>query len=243
MMIEINLLPKEYRKKSFDFSFGKAGLYGVVGAAAVIVLLITLTFYQNYQLTRLDEDINKAKERASMLEKDIKFVDALMDVKTKINLRMNAVERLDSHRSSWVRILEDLARNVPEFVWIGKLSEIEVVSPTQPRTQPNAKVKEAAPKPAPPANAPMVRPAKIEGYAFTLNALASFMIKMMRSDYFDEIELVSTEDITLEEKKTYKFELSFNVHYLSDEELRNLFVSNNINNKSSKGSKSHKILN
>ncbi len=28
-MIEINLLPKEYRKKTFDFSLGKVGVYAV----------------------------------------------------------------------------------------------------------------------------------------------------------------------------------------------------------------------
>ena len=42
-MIEINLLPKSYQKRSFDFSFGKAGLYGMVGAAAIIVLMINST--------------------------------------------------------------------------------------------------------------------------------------------------------------------------------------------------------
>lgn len=245
MMIEINLLPKAYRKKSFDFSFGKAGLYGVIAAAAVIVLLITLTFYQNYQLTRLDNDIAKARQRAAMLEKDIKLVDALIDVKTKISLRMNAVERLDSHRSAWVRILEDMARNIPEFVWMGKFNEIEDKNITQPANQSNNKNQSSPPANTPPTigNIPTVKPAKVEGYAFTLNALASFMIKMMRSDYFDEIELLTTENIELEEKKAYKFELSFNVHYLSDEELRNLIASNKINNNSSKGSTSHKSLN
>ena len=79
-MIEINLLPKSYQKRSFDFSFGKAGLYGMVGAAAIIVLMITVTFYQNYQISNLENDISRARQRAAMLEKDIKFVDALREL-------------------------------------------------------------------------------------------------------------------------------------------------------------------
>ncbi len=242
-MIEINLLPKSYQKRSFDFSFGKAGLYGMVGAAAIIVLMITVTFYQNYQISNLENDISRARQRAAMLEKDIKFVDALTDVKNKINLRMSAVERLDSHRSAYVHILEDIARNVPEFVWMGKFGEVAPQAVKQAAAQPGQKNQNTTSAPPPAANAPTVKPGKIEGYAFTLNALASFMIKMMRSNYFDEIELLLTENIELEEKKAYKFELSFNVHYLSNEELRNLIASNNINKKSSKGSTSHKSLN
>ena len=88
---------------------------------------------------------------------------------------------------------------------------------------------------------PPVRTAEIEGYAFTLNALASFMIKMMRSDYFDEVELVSTKEIELEEKKAYNFTVSCSVHYLSEEELRNKIAS--VNDNKQEASTSHKSLN
>ena len=104
-MIEINLLPKNYAKKSIDFSLGKTGVYVIAAAAGIVLMLIAVSFYQKYQLSNLDTNIQKARQRAAMLEKDIKLVDALTDVKDKITERMQAVERLDSHRSAWVRIL------------------------------------------------------------------------------------------------------------------------------------------
>ena len=122
-MIEINLLPKDYQRKSFSLSLGKTGIYSLVAAAGVVVMLIGVTFYQMGQLSTLDDNIRKAQQRAAMLQKDIAIVDALIDVKSKINRRITAVDKLDGHRSSWVRVLEDLTRNVPEFVWLVKLEE------------------------------------------------------------------------------------------------------------------------
>ena len=107
-MIEINLLPKDYRKKSLSFSMGKTGIFAVAGAVGVVVMLFVVTLFQLNQISNLDENIQKAKQRASMLQKDIKVVDGLIDVKNKITQRMEAVEKLDRHRSSWVRIMEDL---------------------------------------------------------------------------------------------------------------------------------------
>lgn len=224
-MIEINLLPKEYRKRKFDFSIGKTGVYAVGAAAAIVVMLIGITFFQKWQMSEIDADIQKARQRAQMLAKDIKVVDALTDVKVKIQRRMSAVERLDSHRSSWVKLLEEMALTVPDYVWVGNFHEKPLVAQAAPKPQ-NAKpnpgqvVTETPAKPAPVKNQPMVREAEVEGYAFTLNSLASYMINMMRSDYFDKVELVSTKEVTLQKKKAFSFVLSFDVHYLSDEELQ-----------------------
>jgi hypothetical protein len=46
------------------------------------------------------------------------------------------------------------------------------------------------------------------------------MIKLMRSDYFDKVELIDSRDTVYAGEKAYMFQLAANVHYLSDEELR-----------------------
>ncbi len=238
--IEINLLPKNYNKKSLDFSLGKTGIYAVAAAAVIVVMLISVSFYQQNKLSELDENIIKAKQRATMLQKDIQLVDALTEVKNKVKARMTAVEKLDSHRSSWVRILENMARNVPEFVWMGRFEEKPLIVAAAPKNKKNKNKKQAEPTKEV-YTIPTVRTAEIEGYAFTLNALASFMIKMMRSDYFDEVELVNTKEIELEEKKAYNFTISCNVHYLSDEALRKNIAA--VTTKNKQASTSHKSLN
>lgn len=222
-MIEINLLPKNYRKGSGGLALGKSGLYAAGGAIMVVLLMAGISFNQMGQLSKLNSSIAKANERASMLRADIKVVDGLIDIKSKIHQRMTAVERLDRHRSAWVRILGDMARNVPEFVWLSEFSEIppEIVANNNGEEVDSAAAAQAASSVAP------VRPALIKGHAFTLNSLAAFMIKMMRSDYFDEVELVNTEDKVFQGEKAYEFELSANVHYLSDEEMRSLVAQTN----------------
>jgi Tfp pilus assembly protein PilN len=226
-MIEINLLPKDYRKSSRSFSLGKTGLYLMAGGAGAIFIMVAITFWQVTQLSKLRSDIDRANQRAEMLRQDIRVVDALMDVKDKIHRRIDAVEKLDRHRSTWVRILEDLSGNVPEFVWLDEFKELPVATPDQDNQakgkNKNAKKEEA--KPAKPVEAPAlpsVRPVELRGFAFTLNALAATMIRMMRSDYFDNVELVDSYDTLYNDTKAYKFELSANVHYLSDEELRQM---------------------
>jgi Tfp pilus assembly protein PilN len=244
-MIEINLLPKNYLKGTRTISLGKVGVYFIAAAAGVVLMLGAITAWQMYQLSELEENIDKANQRAAVLQKDIRLVDALIDIKRKIHDRMIAVERLDRHRSVWVRILEDVAGNVPEFVWLAVYREEQITPP--PEKAPNSK---DAQKPAE-SNIPdqtpklaSVREVEIEGYAFTLNALASFMINMMRSDYFDEVELVFSEETKFnnDKIKAYNFTVSCDVHYLSDEELRNLIAQATTDRSLSPGT-SHKELN
>lgn len=242
-MIEINLLPKEYQKKRFNLSFGKTGSYAVFGIIGIMVMLAGVTFYQMQQLTSLDARIKIANKRAAMLQKDIKVVDALIDVKNKVKQRMAAVERLDSHRSTWVRILNDFAKIVPDFVWLGRIEEVKDKKDDKTKgvgaPQNKAKAESAVAK----GGLPTVRPVKIEGYAFTLNALASFMIKMMRSDYFDEVELTSTSEVTFENHKAHNFVINANLHYLSDDEMRQLIASALGTSKGSSPKTSHRKLN
>ncbi|MEA2030946.1 MAG: PilN domain-containing protein [candidate division Zixibacteria bacterium] len=232
-MITINLLPKQYRRKSISLSFGKTGLYGIGVAAGIIIMMISITFYQMHQISKLEENTAKAHQRAAMLQKDIQLVDGLTDVKEKIRARMAAVEKLDSHRSAWIRILENISHNVPEFVWLARFIEHEP-----------PKVDSSATKgktPSTPVNN-RVRKAEIEGYTFTLNALASFMINMMRSDYFDNVEMKSTSEKMFGDQKAYNFVLSCNLHYLSDENLRGL-IANAYQQNDTKNSATQKSLN
>jgi type IV pilus assembly protein PilN len=212
-LVKINLLPKQYSKRSGKFSLGKHGLYFILGAAGVMVLFGIITGWQLYKINELKGQIEVAQARTIQLQKDITLVDALIDIKVKITDRLEAVERLDRHRSAWVRILEDLSGNIPDFIWLSRFSEISK-APTAASNDTTAATQVQA--------QPQFIPAEIEGFSFTLNALASFMIKMMRSNYFDEVDLIQTEEIAIDKQKAYNFKVTCNVHYLSDEELEQI---------------------
>ncbi|MEE9443631.1 MAG: PilN domain-containing protein [candidate division Zixibacteria bacterium] len=209
-MIQINLLPKEFRKKTGGISIGKKGYYVIGGMAGVILMIAVISFYQMAQLSELDDKMKIARFRTQQLRKDIAVVDALIDVKEKIVKRMEAIDKLDQHRTVWVRILEDVSRRIPEFMWLSTFSE-EIAKAPAP-TDTTSKVQAQ----------PTTRPVKIEGYAFTLNSLANFMIKIMRSNFFSDIEMASTEEVQFQEQKAYTFKINATLHYLSDEDLKKL---------------------
>lgn len=234
-MIEVNLLPKGYRKKAFNLSLGKTGVYLAAGAAGIILMMFGITFFQMNQISELEQNIEKARHRASMLQKDIQMVDALVDIKGKISSRMRTIDKLDSHRSSWVRILEDLGRNVPEYIWLSRFEETSLDNKPADKSSDEAEKETNA--------IPTVRQVEIEGYAFSLNSLASFMINMMRSDYFDEVELTSIDEVKFNEQAAYDFIISGNLHYLSDEELRRLIAQADIGKDSKNSKTGHKTLN
>lgn len=243
-MIEINLLPKQYFKGSRGLQLGKTGLYVAAGAAAVILMLVGITAFQIYQLGKLEADIAKAQQRAAVLQKDIQLVDALSDVKKKVANRMTAVERLDRNRSAYVRVLEDIARNVPEFVWLGAYKEKPIQTAAKTAAKGKKPAADTTAAPVGSSTLPPVRPVEIEGFAFTLNALAAFMINMMRSDYFDDVQLLSTSEKKFQDtERAYNFVLSANVHFLSDEELRNLIAASNDDQESRDSEATHRTLN
>src|SRR4030067_2270266 len=126
-MIEINLLPRELRKKAKAFSFSFSGKKNVIylmgGVAAVIVCVIGSTFYQTVKLKNLDSRMREAKKRTEKLKKDIQLVDALTELKDKIMQRMSAIENLDRNRTAWVDILKDLSSRVPEYLWLSGFKE------------------------------------------------------------------------------------------------------------------------
>ncbi len=226
-MIEVNLLPKDYRKRGFSLSFGKTGVYALAGAAGVVLMLLAVTWFQIGQLSDLDDNITRAQRRAEMLQQDIQIVDALTDVKYKITARVAAVEKLDRNRSVWVRILQQMSVNVPDFVWLTRFAEGEAPAPKKVKADKKDKDKSAEDKAADKAKAiaaryaqPAIKNIELEGYAFTLNSVAAMMINMMRSDYFEDVELVFSNETQFDEHRAYNFLLTCNMHFLSDEQAR-----------------------
>jgi len=187
-MIEINLLPKELRRRKKVFALTKNTLYFLFGCAGVFVILIFLTILQQGKLKSLEHKISEAKKRKSQLKETIQLVDALGEIKKKILDRMSAIESLDKNRSTWIEIMEDLSLRVPENVWLSSFKE------TSP--PPNSKV-------------------TIEGYAFSINNLATFLIRLLKSNYFRNPELAFVKAVEVEKQKVFIFQLNSELLYSS----------------------------
>lgn len=239
-MIEINLLPKELKKKTRTFSFisfkgAKNIVYLAGGGIALVVLVIGSTFYQTLKLRNLDSKMKEAQARTEKLKKDIQLVDALTELKEKLIQRMNAIESLDRNRSAWIDILQDLSQRIPEYLWLSAFKEIPLpqASPTPGAGTPNAPGTAATPNsptppttPTPPgsptATTPPVIPASptpsgrkvtIAGYTYSINSLANFMIQLLKSEYFKNVELNFVKSAEVEKQKLFSFELGCDLFY------------------------------
>lgn len=205
-MIEINLLPKELKKKGRGITFDKSLIYGGTVVGILVILFVVVSIFQSLKLRAVDKKIAEAKRRTEELRKSIELVDALTDLKDKLLQRMSAIETLDKNRSTWVHILEDLSGRVPEYLWLSMLKE-EEAAPDEPQAGAADTSVQAAESASP------RRKVNIEGYTYSINSLALFLIQLMRSDYFKNMELEFIKKSEMEKQKTFSFGLSGELIY------------------------------
>lgn len=205
--IEINLLPKELRRKTKGLSFDKNLIFIAAFLGILVVLMGSTTVVQKIRLKALDEKIAEAQRRTAELKKNIELVDALSEVKDKVLQRISAIEVLDRNRAVWVRVMEDLSRRVPDYVWLSVLREEQSQAQVAPDTGADST---AVARPAGPA----VKRVTLEGYSHSLNSLASFLIQLMRSPYFKNMDLQYAKRAEVKEYKTFSFQLVGELLYL-----------------------------
>jgi Tfp pilus assembly protein PilN len=194
-MIEINLLPKELQYKRFAVAVDKNMVIVLVGGLAVAALLVIYSFVvQASTLSGLNNDIQQAQTETARYSAEIQKIEEITLKKSQILARMSAIQLLDQNRNYWVKFLEDLVRRVPEYVWLTSLEENPAGSarPT------------AAGAPPPSAKS------SIEGYSFSLNAFATFLIRLKKSDIFYNIELTSIKLEETDKAKAYSFKITCN---------------------------------
>jgi Tfp pilus assembly protein PilN len=223
-MIQINLLPKEYRKKNQFFSFKKGTLYALAGAGALVVLMLFATTYQTWKIKSIDTKMREAKERTEKLKKDIQLVDALTEVREKLLLRMNAIENLDKYRSVWINIMQDLSGRIPNYLWLsGFKEEQQVMQAAAPTTNTLSGLPSSNPLPQQAAQAPDTirtagvnfgpRKATIDGHCYSINSLAAFLINLTRSNYIKNVELKFIRSAQQDKQKYFTFQLGCDLIY------------------------------
>jgi Tfp pilus assembly protein PilN len=208
--IEINLLPRELRKRRPGISLDKS-LTFVVGLAVVLVVaFVGINVFQSMKLRALNNKIAEAQRRAEELRKNIELVDALTDVKDKVLQRMSAIEALDRNRAVWVRVMEDLAKRVPDYLWLSLLEEEEPQIAAVPDSGVDSTTLMSHP------SSPAQKRVTMEGYSYSLNGLASFLIELIGSPYFKNMELQYVKRAEVEERKTFTFQLVGDLYYVPD---------------------------
>jgi len=181
-MIKINLLPRGLREEGKGLNRGTVWL--IVGCVGVILILFGLLQYEKYKLGKVKREITTAQKETRKLAPQIRVVENLEKLKAKVEQRMGAIEKLDKNRAFWINLLERLSVAVPENLWLTSFKEFDG------------------------SDAPRVI---IEGESYSLNNLASFMLRLGHVPVFDGVELDWVKQAQEEKRKTFSFQVSCNL--------------------------------
>ena len=216
-MIEINLLPKEYQKRKFKFSLDKNTIYVVAAGVAVLILLAAYTFlFQVMPINKIEKNIIAYQQEESKFDPQIAKIDSLENLNKLIVERLTAIDILDRDRGAWIAVCSDLGSRLADYLWITEFKQLipEVaVSPKAPTNPDDGSQAKSAPKPAGPQVNANIRKATLKGQSFSLNSIATFIIKLKQSPYFTDIELMNIKMTDQNNAESYEFTINCNLNF------------------------------
>ena len=120
-MIRVNLLPhREMRRRRQQKQF-VITLAVVVGLAAAIWLVVHTSLSSSY-----DDQISRNKyleEEIVKLDKEIADIKKLKEMTASLLARKKVVETLQSNRADVVHLLDELARQLPEGIYLKNIKQ------------------------------------------------------------------------------------------------------------------------
>lgn len=120
-MPRINLLPwreAERKKRQRDFGVALAG--GVVSAIGVILLTM---FAFSQMISNQEERNQRLTNEIAELQKSITEIDGLERQKERLLARMEIIEQLQESRPEIVHLFDEIARQMPEGVYLTGLKQ------------------------------------------------------------------------------------------------------------------------
>ena len=120
-MTRINLLPwREQRRKEQDRQLISIGL----GAAVMMVLILV---YGYLHVTALIDEQNRRngflKEQIALVDKEIAEIKEIEKKRAALVARIQVIQKLQEDRAQIVHMFDDLARRLPEGVYLSTLKQ------------------------------------------------------------------------------------------------------------------------
>jgi Tfp pilus assembly protein PilN len=228
-MIEINLLPgsgKKARGKSSGIAFGGA-LSGIIaqvkdpylmGAAAVVILAAVATVglwgLQQSTQSRLERELQTAVQdsiRFGLMIQERRKVIAQRD---EVLGQLSMIKTIDDNRFTWPHIMDEVSRALPPYTWLTSMAQTSAV-PAPPGSEPPAPA--AVPgRPAAPAGVtakaaadtvPTQLTFRLIGQTVDIQALTRFMKDLEASPFIQDIQLIKSVTIIVEQREVTEFQL------------------------------------
>jgi type IV pilus assembly protein PilN len=118
-MIQINLLPQEERVQRRKLTLPAMGAVVPVLALAVFFgAIVAITAMERTRIMSLKRDIARAEEEARLLKPQIEKINELTRKREELNTRLQVIQDLDRGRFHSVRVMDELAQNIPGYLWM-----------------------------------------------------------------------------------------------------------------------------
>jgi type IV pilus assembly protein PilN len=119
-MTQINLLPWREDLRKF-----KNQIFYVIGCAVIVLGILSIKimgiFLDQYIDTR-NENVKYVADQKRDIEKQVKEISSLKTEKQQLSSRIDVIQSLQADRSSIVKLLDNIARAVPEGLYLEELS-------------------------------------------------------------------------------------------------------------------------
>jgi Tfp pilus assembly protein PilN len=179
-MIRINLLPREEKAQHRAVVLPAAGELVVpvalVAAAALIVMGTALS--QGARISSLRRSIADIDAESRALAPQIERVNRLAQERAELDLRLGIITKLEKGRTQSVRLMDELARCVPDHLWL-------TLAQQDAGTQ-----------------------LDLEGVTFSNLVVSDFMSRLERSPLFAGVELGVAERGQVANHDVVKFHIS-----------------------------------
>ena len=228
-MIEINLLPgsgKKARGKSSGIALGGV-LSGIIaqvkdpylmGAAALVILSAVATVglwgLQQSTSSRLDRELQTAVQDSIRFGLMIKERRKVLAQRDEVLGQLSMIKTIDDNRFTWPHIMDEVSRALPPYTWLTSMAQTSAV-PAPPGSEPPAPA--AVPgRPAAPAGvtaqaaadtAPQRLTFRLIGQTVDIQALTRFMKDLEASPFIEDIQLIKSVTIIVEQREVTEFQL------------------------------------
>jgi type IV pilus assembly protein PilN len=182
-MIRINLLPREgkaQRKPAFSLKVGDLVVPVAMLAAAGLVIAGTAVS-QKVRVAALEKSIAEVEAQSRALAPQIERVQRLAQERAELDLRLGIINRLEQGRTASVRLMDEMARCVPDHLWLTSASQ------------------EGG------------RTVVLEGVTFSNLVVSDFMSRLERSPMFAQVELDIAERGQSGDRDIVKFRVNCQV--------------------------------
>lgn len=181
-MIRINLLPSDERSKKRQISLptisGGAILWVSLGVFVYAGAVAGIWVLQSRKITEYETRIQALKEESARLAPQLAKIRKLTAEREEVNKRLGIIASLDKDRYLHVRMMNDLAVQVPDNCWVEEVDESGGSSVV------------------------------IKGVTFSNFIVADFMTSLESSGRFTDVVLQKAQEGDIEDVRVVKFEVS-----------------------------------